>query len=90
MTVGPKGFGFELTKDGIWSGTEEDGDGWSKVMVQMGTVQISGLPTIFTDVMSLVVSLSRSKKQKVFTQSCASRLIEHPVVSSHLDSINFE
>jgi hypothetical protein len=56
VTVGPKGFGFELTKDGIWSGTEEDGDGWSKVMVQMGTVQISGLPTIFTDVTSLVVS----------------------------------
>ena len=51
-----KQFGFEMTKDGIWSGNEEDGDGWSKIMVQMGTVQVTGLPSIFTSVMSLVVS----------------------------------
>ena len=73
MGVGSKGFGFEMTKDGIWSGTEEDGDGWSKVMVQMGTVQLNGLPTFFSDVMSLVVSPPKSEIGIYFLCSEADR-----------------
>lgn len=53
-------FGFELTKDGIWSESREDGDGWHKVMVQMGTIRVVGMPTVLTDIMNLIVSPSPS------------------------------
>ncbi|KAH8090864.1 hypothetical protein HD553DRAFT_347322 [Filobasidium floriforme] len=85
VTVGPKGFGFELTKDGIWSGTEEDGDGWSKVMVQMGTVQINGLPTIFTDVTSLVYQLRMTinlPSDSAFADKKKTFVLDQPILSS--------
>ena len=55
QTVG--GVGFECTKDGVWGEDEQDEMGWSKVLVVMGQMRVKGLPTFFTDVMSLIVSL---------------------------------
>ena len=54
QTVG--GVGFECTKDGVWGEDEQDEMGWSKVLVVMGQMRVKGLPTFFTDVMSLIVS----------------------------------
>jgi hypothetical protein len=61
------GVGFECTKEGVWTADESDeGLGWSKVLVIMGQMRIKGLPTFFTDVMSLVVSLVSPEQGKLF------------------------
>ena len=56
------GVGFECTKEGVWVGDEKDEVGWSKVLVVMGQMRVTGLPTFFTDVMSLVVSPGASSR----------------------------
>ena len=48
--------GLEVLREGIWSGSEEAGDNWSKVLVQMGTIRIDGLPAFCSDTVDLSVS----------------------------------
>lgn len=47
----------EVLREGIWSGTEENGNDRSKVLAQMGTIRIEGLPAFASDTMDLSVSM---------------------------------
>ena len=48
--------GLEVLREGIWSGSEEAGGDRSKVLVQMGTIRIDGLPAFCSDTVDLSVS----------------------------------
>jgi hypothetical protein len=50
--------GFEVLREGIWSSTEKDGNDWRKVLVQMGSIRIDGLPAFFSDTVDLSVRMN--------------------------------